>query len=147
MHKPRLLFFVSGCLLAALVFYALWAKEAASANAPCLWREPRRAYPTGERWECIATRITDGDTFWARCAGRPEQIAVRVRGLDTDERGDPRWDEARQELRRRIEGHALTLVPHHQSYERVVADVLANGRDIGVQMDSAGWSKAVCPKR
>lgn len=146
MPRKPLLLFVLGCLLAALVIYAFWAKEAAS-NPPCLWREPRRTYPNDIRWNCTAVRITDGDTFKAMCFGQSGPVSVRVRGLDTDERGEPRWDAARQELRRRIEGVSLTLAPHHQSHSRVVADVYANSHNVGWGMDEAGWSKASCPKR
>lgn len=147
MPRKPLLLFVLGCLAAAAAIYFLWAKEAASADPPCLWREPRRTYPNDIRWNCTAVRITDGDTFKAMCFGHSGPIAIRVLGLDTDERGEPRWYAARQELRRRIEGVSLTLAPHHQSHSRVVADVYANGRNVGWDMDEAGWSKASCPKR
>jgi endonuclease YncB( thermonuclease family) len=147
MPRKPLLLFVLGALALALAIYLLWAREAASADPVCLWREPRRTYPNDVRWNCSAVRIVDGDTFKAQCFGHPGPIVIRVRRLDADERGEPRWDTARQELRRRIEGRSLTLAPHHQSHSRVVADVYANSHNVGWDMDAAGWSKALCPKR
>ncbi len=47
----------------------------------------------------------------------------------------------------RYGGQALTVMPHHDSYRRVVADVLAGAVNVGAAIDAAGWSKADCPKR
>lgn len=74
-------------------------------------------------------------------------MAVRLRGVDADERGQHRWQEAREELRRLTADQVLAVVPHHDSCRRVVADVLARGVDVGAAMGAAGWSKAGCPKR
>jgi hypothetical protein len=70
-----------------------------------------------------------------------------LRGVDTVERGDPRWRASRLELRRRTEATALAIRPHHMHRGRVVADVLVGGVNVGVAMDAEGWSKAVCPRR
>ena len=67
--------------------------------------------------------------------------------MDADERGAGRWRQAREELRRRTAGHALTVMPHNHSHRRVVADVLAGGVNVGAAMDVAEWFKADCPKR
>ena len=91
--------------------------------------------------------VLDGDTLRARCDGQARPLAIRLRGVDTDERGQHRWHAARDELRRRTAGQALAVLPHHGSHRRVVADVLAAGVDVGAAMDAAGWSKAGCPKR
>ncbi len=74
-------------------------------------------------------------------------MAVRLRGIDTDKRGEGRWWRAREELRRRTADQVLAVVPHHHSHRRVVANVLAGGVDVGAAMDAAGWSKGDCPKR
>jgi hypothetical protein len=67
--------------------------------------------------------------------------------VDTDERGEPRWDAAREELRSRTAGQTLDVLPHHRNHRRVVADVLAGEVNIGAAMDAAGWSKRNCPKK
>jgi hypothetical protein len=50
-------------------------------------------------------------------------------------------------LRRRTQGCPLVLVPHHRSYDRIVADVICRGVDVGRAMDAAGWSKPVGARR
>ena len=94
----------------------------------------------------MATNTVDGDTLNACCEGQGT-VSNRLRGVDTDERNQPRFEEASAELRRRTEDRPLVVVPHHDSHRRVVADVLAGGADVGQAMDAASWSKADCPKR
>jgi endonuclease YncB( thermonuclease family) len=85
---------------------------------------------------CAAPRAVDGDTF--ACA---DGTRVRLRGVDTVERGGPGWATARDELRRRVSLGPVTVVPHHMNRGRVVGDVLVGGRNVGQAMDNAGWSK------
>jgi endonuclease YncB( thermonuclease family) len=146
-----------GCLLSTDHAGRWWASpampalpsfaRASAAPASCGWVEPPRTYPDGVRWACTATEWADGDTLRARCDGQAGTVAVRLRGVDTDERDEVRWEQARDELRRRTAGHALTVLPRHHSHRRVVADVLAGGVNVGAAMDAAGWSKRDCPKR
>jgi endonuclease YncB( thermonuclease family) len=123
------------------------APAAASAVPACGWREPPRTYPEGVRWACVASGWPDGDTLRAECDGHGGTVVVRLRGVDTAERGQAGWQEARAELRRRTADRALAVLPRHRSHRRVVADVLAGGANVGAAMDAAGWSKADCPKR
>lgn len=111
------------------------------------WREPARTFPAGQAWRCETIRWADGDTLTARCAGLSRPVSVRLRGLDTPERGERRYREAGAELRRRPEGREIEVRPHHRSWERVVGDVLVAGVDVGQEMDGAGWSKPGCPRR
>lgn len=62
-----------------------------AAAVGCDWREPPRTYPAGVRWTCTAADWPDGDTLDAECAGRAGTVAIRVRRVDTDERGHGRW--------------------------------------------------------
>jgi len=131
-----------------LLGLALAAAPGVLAGAPaCGWTEPPRTFPEGARWSCVAVGWQDGDTLAARCEGSAETVSVRLRGVDTDERGEGRWEAARDELRRRTAGRALVVLPRHRSHRRAVADVFADGANIGAMMDAAGWSKAGCPKR
>jgi endonuclease YncB( thermonuclease family) len=122
------------------------AAPAAGAAEACRWREPARTFPASERWTCEALRWADGDTLTATCAGLPEPLRVRVRGVDTVERGDTRWRASRAELRARTEAVPLVVAPHHMHRGRVVADLLAAGSNVGAAMHAAGWSKADCPR-
>ena len=134
-------------IVRGLVGACAFAGPAASAPT-CGWREPPRTFPEGVRWRCEAVNWADGDTLTALCDGQGGAVAIRLRGLDADERGEGRWAEAREELRRRTSGISLTVLPHHHSGRLVVADVLApGGVDVGRAMDAAGWSKADCPEK
>lgn len=132
---------------AALVALLAALCAAPAVAADCRWREPERTYRTGARWSCVSTFTVDGDTLQAHCEGQPGTISIRLRGVDADDRDQPRYEAARAELRRRTEDRALVVIPHHDSYRRVVADVVAGGTEVGRAMDAAGWSKADCPKR
>lgn len=131
---------------ARILFLCLLFSTPALADT-CRWREPSRTYPAGLAWNCAAIRWADGDTLTADCAGHADPVRVRLRGVDTVERGEAGWGAARLELRRMTQSAALVILPHHGSHNRVVATVLVNGRDVGRMMDAAGWSKAACPKR
>ena len=119
---------------AAALVVVLTASTAAPVRASCGWVEPPRTFPEGVRWICSATGWADGDTLTAMCDGMAEAVVFRVRHVDTEERGEARWRQAREELR-------------HRSHQRVVADVLAGGVNVGEAMDAAGWSKAECPRQ
>lgn len=121
------------CLTAAL---AALAPAAALA-----WVEPP-ATLAPIPFACAAPRAVDGDTL--RCG---DGTRVRLRGVDTVERGEPGWAAAREELQRRVSGGLVVVVPHHTSHGRVVGDVLVGGANVGVAMDSAGWSKPVGARR
>ena len=85
---------------------------------------------------CGSPRAIDGDTL--SCS---DGTRVRLRGVDTPERGEPRWREARQELQRQIDRGWVNVIPHHSSRGRIVGDVYVGGRNVGRAMDQAGWSK------
>jgi endonuclease YncB( thermonuclease family) len=91
---------------------------------------------------CAAPRAVDGDTL--ACA---DGTRVRLRGVDTAERGEPGWRAARQELQRRVTAGLAVVIPHHMNHDRVVGTVLVGGHDVGRAMDSAGWSKPVGARR
>lgn len=105
------------------------------------WTEPPRTLPP-VAVACVVVHVVDGDTL--DCLNGPR---VRVRGVDTPERGEPRYHEATQELARRVLGREVALLPHHRSRGRTVADVVADGINVGRAMDAAGWSKPVGARR
>lgn len=99
------------------------------------WTEPPRSMQPAPT-PCRVVHIVDGDTL--DCASG---VRVRLRGVDTPERGEPRYREASDALRRLVFGQAVTLIPHHGNRGRIVADVMLRGLNVGVAMDRAGWSK------
>ena len=105
------------------------------------WREPPRSMQAGPQrfTEC---RAVDGDTLACR------QGRVRLRGVDTPERGESGYRTAQQELRRRTPGGTVTVVPHHRDrHGRVVGDVYARGQNVGRSMNADGYSKRRGAKR
>jgi endonuclease YncB( thermonuclease family) len=107
-------------------------------SAPCAalaWTEPP-ATLAPVPFACAAPRAVDGDTL--ACS---DGTRVRLRGVDTAERGEPGWAAAREELRRRVSPGLVIVVPHHRNRGRVVGDVLVRGANVGRAMDRAGWSK------
>jgi endonuclease YncB( thermonuclease family) len=106
------------------------------------WREPAATLaPTPT--PLSACRAVDGDTL--HCAG----VRVRLRGVDTPERDEPRYREAGRALQAMVEAcrPGLMLIPHHRSRDRIVGDVLCGGTNLGQAMDEAGWSKPVGARR
>ena len=98
----------------------------------------------------------DASVLDARCAGRGicrspgaagdtlacRQGRVRLRGVDTPERGESGYRTAQQELRRRTPGGTVTVVPHHRDrHGRIVGDVYSRGQNVGRSMNADGYSK------
>lgn len=99
------------------------------------WSEPPRSMaPTPI--PCPAAIAIDVDTL--RCS---DGLRVRLRHIDGDERGSPRWHAARAALQRWLDAGPVVVVPHHRSWNRVVGDVLVNNINVGIALDQAGWSK------
>ena len=70
--------------------------------------------------------VTDGDTF----VGSGD-ISYRLEGVDTPERGYPRYEEARQYLKSLIDGKTVEVdVKARDRYGRSVAQVRYNGVNI-----------------
>lgn len=88
------------------------------------------------RYRASLARIVDGDTFHARIDLGffvSVDVSVRVRGVDTPERGEPNWAEARAYLASLLSDHELVIESYHdrRSFERWVCDVyLPTGENI-----------------
>lgn len=104
------------------------------------YREPRATLAPRPS-SCTVGRVIDGDTVQCTDGRR-----IRLRGVDTPERGEAGYRTATRELRRRVEGRTVTVVPHHRSHGRVVGDVEYRGRNIGREMDAQGYSREPGPR-
>lgn len=117
-------------------------EQAATAPRDPGWTEPAPTLdPTPT--PLFACRAVDGDTL--HC----DRLRVRLRGVDAPERGEPRHREAGRALQAMVEACTvrLVLIPRHRSHDRIVGDVLCGARNIGREMDAAGWSKPVGARR
>jgi endonuclease YncB( thermonuclease family) len=89
---------------------------------------------------CFLLNIRDGDTFVAAC---PEPVTVRIANIDAAERKACPRDAARAKdtLASLLIG-TLTVQPlYADRYGRTVANVTAQGRDVGQAMLDAGAAK------
>lgn len=104
------------------------------------YREPRATLaPTPT--SCTVARVIDGDTLQCTDGRR-----IRLRGVDTPERGEPNHAAATRALRRSVQGRTVTVTPHHRSHGRVVGDVGVGSRNIGQEMRSQGYERAPGPR-
>ncbi len=81
-------------------------------------------------------RVHDGDTFYV---GRE---AIRVRGVDTPELGQPKASAAKARLVQLLRAGPVTIVPRVTDiYCRTVADVYVRGLDVADVLRREGFAK------
>lgn len=88
--------------------------------------------------------VADGDTLKARWEDRSEWI--RLLRIDTPEKNEEGFGEARSSLAEMVEGRVVTIafekqdLPDRDEYGRLLAYLFAGGKNINVEMVRAGWS-------
>lgn len=86
----------------------------------------------------LVVHVYDGDTILL--SGK-EKVRVRLAGIDAPEKDQPYGDEARIFLARLIRRkRVLALVNDVDKYDRYVAKIICNGRDINAAMIKAGYA-------
>ena len=80
-------------------------------------------------------KIADGDTFWVCDAAACHKI--RLCGADAPEKGEPRYQESAEALRRLVEGQIVRCL--QVATERLVTGVL-NQRTTTGSLPSASWT-------
>lgn len=98
-----------------------------------------------ERYDaCRLVRVIDGDTIEVDCEGDRER--VRLLRIDTPERGEPGFAQARDALEALIGAGPVELefeIPGEiarDKYERLLAYVRVGGENLNVAMVAEGWS-------
>lgn len=83
-----------------------------------------------ERYKAPATyRVIDGDTFHTK------DDRIRIAGLDTPERGEPGYKEARDALAKLLSSGKVVIEPvARDKYARTVAKVYVDGKDVAELM-------------
>jgi micrococcal nuclease len=123
---------VLACLIALVVCGVNRWRGASSAGAP-----------TGEF--CQVLHITDGDTIKVRYEGK--ETPVRLLRINTPERGQPGAKQATEAMREMVQGREVLLEfeepgrPERDAYDRLLAYVYADGRNVNVEEVRLGWSK------
>ncbi|MBL8250061.1 MAG: thermonuclease family protein [Candidatus Competibacter sp.] len=102
-------------------------------------KAPPSATAKGAELVCAVGGVFDGDTFVANCA--EGEVKVRVFGIDAPEMKQEPWgDRSREALRGLLprSGSIGLRVIDHDRYARTVAQVIANERDLGLEMVRLG---------
>ncbi|MEZ5582455.1 MAG: thermonuclease family protein [Candidatus Competibacteraceae bacterium] len=104
-----------------------------------LLEEPKAPLPAkGAELVCTVSKVSDGDTVTTSC---PEgKLSVRVYGIDAPEMGQKPWgDESRRRLQELLPNDPIRLaVQDIDRYNRVVAQLYAGNRDVGLEMVRQG---------
>lgn len=89
----------------------------------------------------IVSRVVDGDTVWVNSGGT--LLKVRISGIDAPEICQPHGPQARDALRRKVQGQ-MVIIAHQRvdDYGRLLAKVDMGDEDIGRWMVTQGhaWS-------
>lgn len=81
--------------------------------------------------------MIDGDTI------RIGSERIRLRGIDTPEMHEGDGPAAKERLEELIRNGSLDIIPHGRDvYDRLVADVLVNGRNVAEILKSEGYAKS-----
>lgn len=93
----------------------------------------------GETFTAQVDHVIDGDTIAVLRNGAV--VRVRLWGVDAPERKQPRADEAREVLQRKLDGKAVDVdVVSRDRYKRLVARVSVNGQCVNLELLNAGWA-------
>lgn len=102
-------------------------------------RAPSGSLAAGAELVCTVKSVYDGDTLTANC---PEgRVKVRVFGIDAPEMGQAPWGQiSRDALRGMLpsSGAVRLRVIDQDRYQRSVAQVFADERDLGLEMVRQG---------
>jgi micrococcal nuclease len=78
----------------------------------------------------------DGDTI------RVGSERIRLRGIDTPELSEPKGLAAKQRLEELLRSGPMEIVPHGRDvYDRLVADVFVDGRNVAEVLKQEGYAK------
>jgi endonuclease YncB( thermonuclease family) len=113
-----------------------------STAAPTLPPAPTEAPPGGEIAQ--VTVVVDGDTIKVSLSG--QEVTVRYIGVDTPERGDPCYAEARAANQTLVGGQTITMVKdvsETDRYGRLLRYIYAAGNVfVNAELVKSGWALA-----
>jgi micrococcal nuclease len=94
-------------------------------------------------------RVIDGDTLVARLEGAEveRKETIRLLNVNTPEKDQPGFGEASEALKALVRGGTIALefaepnVEKRDGFGRLLAFVLADGKNVNVEMMRQGWTK------
>lgn len=88
----------------------------------------------------VVERVIDGDTF-DLCSDRGEPYRIRLSGIDTPERGQPFYAQARESLSDLIEGKYVIVVwSKTDRYKRILGTVLLGSVNVNLEQMRGGFA-------
>ena len=99
-----------------------------------------------ELWQGVVTHVLDGDTIYVQVAGQGPSVSVRLMGIDAPEICQSGGPAARDALRERVQGQAVSLLRRgFDDYGRELAIVYWQGQDVARLLVQQGlaWSYRV----
>jgi hypothetical protein len=102
-----------------------------------VWAAP----PQATRASGLVRYVADGDTVYVRLAGKFEQQAVRLVGIDAPEICQDGGVAARDALQALLQDRIVELhIQGQDDYGRMLARVFLDGADVGRSMVMQGWA-------
>ena len=83
------------------------------------------------------TKVIDGDTIETSVRKKP----IRIKGIDTPEKGKPGYDEAKRFLSNLILNKEIVYEQVGTSYDRIVAEVWQANINVNNVMIDSGYKK------
>lgn len=91
-----------------------------------------------EQFTGTAEKVIDGDTAWVNRGTLSTK--VRLHSVDAPEHDQPYGAEARDYLAKLLDKKQVTCTVRQNSYDRLVCDVLVDGKSINAGMVAAGFA-------
>lgn len=95
------------------------------------------------QYAATLNRVIDGDTVILNVDlgfHLTGALTFRLRGVNTPERGEPGWGEAKAYLEQRLTGKPLGIRTHKgQTFARWLADVYVDGRNLADDIVTDGY--------
>lgn len=88
---------------------------------------------------CALLYVVDGDTLKLRCDGN--DISVRIHALDCAELPTKQGYQAKHAMEELLKGKKIEIKRRGKSWNRTVAKVFADGRDVACQLIRSGVCK------
>lgn len=136
-------------LVSAVMIALLVAGDPEAVGLRCEPAGPRSGWTAAPEVEfigpCRVLRVVDGDTLDAVCDGPEERI--RLLRVDTPEREERGYAEARSALRRLVDRREVRLLleepsqPLRDRHGRLLAYVYVEGLNTSLELVRQGWSR------
>jgi micrococcal nuclease len=111
------------------------------ASAMALWPAPSLTRSASPAYTARVSYVFDGDTLWVRPSDGGRRRKLRIEGIDAPEICQDGGIAARDALRQRLSGQAVTVREHSRdAYGRPLVALALDAEDIAAWMVAQGWA-------